>query len=354
MCKLADGLVAYRNNPHTDGKATGMRAAALLDRCLRQGRRPRMHRCRVPLLLAPPATGTQSDPMQSLTRLARSLETADPSLWAYNVVPGFSFADTPDSGLTLSVVTVAEPDEARSQLQTVAALAWKLRDSGAVNYSSPQTVLTSVPAATRGPILLIEPADNIGGGAPGDGTGILRAFLACGSERALLAINDPLAVEQLTGAPLGGRATLSIGGRGWALDLGPIEIAAVLVSRGSGAFRFEDPLNHMASATGAGFDMGPSAVVRVAGVTILLTSHKTPPFDLGQYRSQGIDPEKYQWIGIKAAVGHRQAYDPIAAASFYVDTPGPCSSNLAQFPFRHLRRPVYPLDAIEQPAFVYE
>jgi microcystin degradation protein MlrC len=104
---------------------------------------------------------------------------------------------------------------------------------------------------------------------------------------------------------------------------------------------------------GAGFDMGPCAVVRTAGVTLLLTTNKTPPFDLGQYRSQGIDPEAFNWICVKAAVGHRQADDPIASASYLVDTPGPCSSNLALFPYRRLRHPVYPLDPIDVPVMLY-
>ena len=99
--------------------------------------------------------------------------------------------------------------------------------------------------------------------------------------------------------------------------------------------------------------MGPCAVVRSAGVTILLTSRKTPPFDLGQYRSQGIEPRDFALIGVKAAVAHRQAYDPIAKAEHFVDTPGPCSSNLRTFPYRRLRRPVYPLDPIAQPEFIF-
>ena len=79
-------------------------------------------------------------------------------------------------------------------------------------------------------------------------------------------------------------------------------------------------------------------------ITILLTSIKTPPFDLGQWRSQGIEPTKLAVIGVKAAVAHRRAYDPIAARMLWVDTPGPCRSDLSKLPFKHVRRPVYPLD----------
>src|SRR5947209_20147565 len=94
------------------------------------------------------------------------------------------------------------------------------------------------------------------------------------------------------------------------------------------------------------FDMGPCAVVRHEGLTILLTSNKTPPFDLGQWRSQGIEPEELSVIAVKAAVAHRRVYDPIAAAHYTVETPGPCSSNLKSFAFRHVKRPVFPLDEI--------
>jgi microcystin degradation protein MlrC len=291
--------------------------------------------------------------MLSLTQLAQRLEADDRSVWAYNVAAGFSFGDRRESGLTLGIVTDASLARVREHLRSGAELAWQLRSRGGVTYPSPDAVLSSVPADAGGPILLIEPADNIGGGAPGDGTGVLRALIAHDAKNALVALNDPQSVARLEHVPLGGLARLALGGRGWSADLGPLEVEATLLSRGSGAFRFEDPNNHLASATGSGFDMGPCAVVRAADTTVLLTSHKTPPFDLGQFRSQGIQPEHFKWIGIKAAVGHRQAYDPIAAASYYVDTPGPCSNNLALLPYRHLQRPVYPLDTVEVPTFVY-
>jgi len=67
-------------------------------------------------------------------------------------------------------------------------------------------------------------------------------------------------------------------------------------------------------------------------------------FDLGQWRSQGIDPKRLSAIGVKAAVAHRRAYEKIQRASYTVSTPGPCSSDVKSFPYQHVRRPVYPLD----------
>src|SRR5262249_45742718 len=42
MARHANGLVCYRENPHIDARATAVRAAQLLDRCLTTGVVPRM------------------------------------------------------------------------------------------------------------------------------------------------------------------------------------------------------------------------------------------------------------------------------------------------------------------------
>ncbi|HEY0256660.1 MAG TPA: MlrC C-terminal domain-containing protein, partial [Candidatus Methylacidiphilales bacterium] len=143
----------------------------------------------------------------------------------------------------------------------------------------------------------------------------------------------------------GEKKWVSLGGKGTRLDPGPVELEVTLLRRSSGDFDLEDRQSHLASMKGMQIEMGPCAVVRYRGVTLLLTSRKTPPFDLGQWHSQGIDPARLDVINVKAAVGHRRAYDPIARASYTVETPGPCSSNLTTLPFRRLRRPIFPLDS---------
>jgi microcystin degradation protein MlrC len=353
MCGHATGFVAYRHNPHTDAKAATVRAARLLARCLHERTTPRMVWSRIPIIWAPPGTGTATDPMRALTAFAEKMENTDPSIWAYNVFGGFSFADTAQTGVTLSAI-VTQPDRsADDYLRTGAELAWSLREHGEARYPSIDTLITQLPPASGQPIILVEPADNIGAGAPGDGTGILRALLAHNIGPALVAINDPATVQHLASFMPGDVVPVEIGGRSWPLDLGPVKCEVTLLSQQSGLFTLEDPHSHLASLCGLHFDMGPCAVVRHRNVTLLLTSARTPPFDLGQFRSQGIEPSQFAVIGVKAAVAHRRAYDPITGASFWVDTPGPCSSDVAAFPYRRLQRPVYPLDPISHPHLLF-
>lgn len=346
MCALANGLVLYRENPHTDAKVAAARAAGLLHRCLSEGRVPRMAWGRAPILWAPPGTGTEQSPMRELEAEARRMEAGNAEVWACNIAAGFSFTDSPWAGFTISLITTAADIEARRLLDAGARLAWAKRAAGEVRYPPALTLLKklALQPPRSGPVLLVEPSDNVGGGAPGDGTGVLRALLAQDVSSGLVAINDPAAVQSLAGATLQTEHTLEIGGRGWSRDEGPVRLRVTLLSRSDGRFELGDKQSHLASMMGAQIDMGPCAVVRAAGVVILLTSRKTPPFDLGQFRSQGIEPRDFSYIGVKAAVGHKRAYDAIAPESYYVDTPGPCSSTLASFPWRHLQRPVWPLD----------
>ncbi len=345
MAAHANALIAYRENPHTDAQATAVRAARLLQRCLDTGTVPHTHWRRAPIIWAPPGTGTAQDPMRGLNAMARALEAEDAWIWEMNVTPGFSFADTPETGLSFSLVSPAPAEQVQPHLERFCREAWRWREAGVVTYPGVEVVLQKILPVQAGPVLLVEPADNIGGGAPGDGTGVLRGVLKFDVSDSAVIINDPAAVSAATQAGLGAQLTLAIGGRGSPLDPGPVELTVVVVSTSDGKFELEDIHSHLASMRGRHIDMGPCAVVRHRGITILLTSRKTPPFDLGQWRSQGIDPEKLKVIGVKAAVAHRQAYDPIMTASYFVDTPGPCSSNVEVFTFRHLRRPVWPLDA---------
>ena len=344
MAELADCLVAYRENPHADACAAAMDAARLFDRLMRTGERPRTLWERPPLVWTPTGTGTASDPMRTLEAMARQAEAADPAILAINVVGGFSFADTPDTGVSFTAVTVGDEGQARTALEKLSQYAIAHREQGCPLDPPLESIMPKLAGHSAGPVLLVEPSDNIGGGAPGDGTAVLTALVAHGIQNAAVAINDPVAVAQLRGLRPGGRLTLPIGGRENAFTP-PISLDVEFVSSSDGRFQLEDAQSHLASMCGTHFDMGPSVVVRHRGILILLTTRKTPPFDLAQWRSQGITPESLFVIGIKAAVAHRRAYDPITKASYTVDTPGPCSSNLRSLPFRQIRRPVFPLDA---------
>ncbi|MDF2809654.1 MAG: microcystin degradation protein MlrC [Microvirga sp.] len=347
MADHADGLVGFRENPHTDARESAMRSARLLARCLKVGVTPRMKVRNAPILWPPTGTGTADTPMRDLEARAREIENADPTIWAVNVVGGFSFSDVPDAGVAFSIITTGNDVAADAALASLVDLAMELRHDGLPDEWDLDAALAAASRNTRGTSIIVEPADNIGGGAAGDCTAVLRGMLRHRITNAAVVIADPEAVASLQDARVGEERRINIGGKRTALDEGPIDVTARLLRLTDGRFALEDLNSHLAAAQGSSFDMGPCAVVEIDGaVTVLLTSRKTPPFDLGQLRSQGIEPESLSVIGVKAAVAHRRAYDRIAAASYTVRTPGSCTSDLRALPYRKLRRPIYPLDPI--------
>ena len=348
MAAQADALVCYRENPHVDARDSAMRAAGLLARIRTEGRRPRMHHRRARVIWPPTGTGTADSPMRDLEALARRIEEENPEIWAINVVAGFSFADVPDAGVSFSLVTTGSAREAEEALGRLTGAALELRDAGLPTEMSPAAAIAEA-IANRGPgpALLVEPSDNVGGGAPGNGTILLRALLDAQYPNAGIILADPEAVASLDEAVPGAPCRLRLGGKDNPMDPGPVELEVELVSKSDGRFMLEDRQSHAAASTGVQVDMGPAAVVRHGGLTILLTTRKTAPFDLGQWRSQGIEPADLDMIVVKAAVAHRRAYDKIMRASYTVETPGPCTSNPRLLDYRWLARPTYPLDPID-------
>lgn len=340
------GLIAYRNNPHTDACETAERAARLLDRILTTNRQPISVWSQPPIMWPPTGTGTADDPMRRLESMAREIEATHEDIAAVNVMGGFSFADTMDTGVSFAAVTFGEAAVARKELQRL--VDWSIEHRAEGNKVDRPLVdcrneIRADVEAGRTPVIVVEPADNIGGGAPGDTTELLRFLLDEQFSNSVCVINDPVTVAQLASHSVDELLKVSIGARDSASFCQPVELEVELVSFSDGKFDLEDPNSHLASMYGVHIEMGPCAVVRNGGVSVLLTSRKTPPFDLGQLRSQGIIPEACSVIGVKAAVAHRRAYDPITAAAYTVDTAGPCSSNIADFPWKYVRRPIYPL-----------
>ena len=340
MAALSDCLVAYRENPHTDAREAACDASRLLQRCLTTGEQPAQQFAHPPLMWPPTGTGTASEPMLSLEAMAREMEK-EPGIWSVSVVAGFSFADTPDTGASF---VIASTTDASAHLQKLCDAAWSHRSLGNATEPPISEIIGGLTTPPEGLTVVVEPSDNIGGGAPGDGTGLMRAFIHWRVPNCAVCIADAEAVATAAKYRSGDRVMLSIGGKGSRLDPGPVQIEVEVISHSDGKFTLEDAQSHLASMSGGHFDMGPCAVVRHKDLTILLTSIKTPPFDLGQWRSQGLEPKDFSVIGVKAAVAHRRAYDPIAARMLWVDTTGPCSSHLAALPFQKVTRPIYPLD----------
>jgi microcystin degradation protein MlrC len=89
---------------------------------------------------------------------------------------------------------------------------------------------------------------------------------------------------------------------------------------------------------------GTSAVLRAGGIDILVATIPRQMLDLQQFRTFGIDPAAKRAVGLKSMQHFRAAFEPIAGKVVVCDSGALCTPDLTKLPYRHVRRPIFPLD----------
>lgn len=343
MTRLADAVVAFDTNPHIDAYVRGAEAASILRMILDGEIAPVVGIYQTRLLLAPQVTGTDDLPLRAAQELARRFEREEGTV-CVSVFGGFAYADTPFTRCSIVVTTDGDVERAGKIAREIGEVTEKQARGVQIAAVPAEEAVQRALEMPGGPVMLVDSADNIGGGTPGDGTDALRALLAAEVQEATVMLADGEAVEACREAGVGATVSLEVGGKTDSWHGEPVQVEGEVRAITDGWFDFEMANGHLASFRGKGMDMGPTVWLRVGGINLILNTHKTPPFDLGQVRSVGIEPEGQKIIAVKAAVGYQAAYMPIAAGVVEMDTAGLCTANLGRFPYEHLDRPLYPLD----------
>ncbi|MDQ7027086.1 MAG: M81 family metallopeptidase [Anaerolineae bacterium] len=333
--ELADVLVAFDTNPHIDPYARGQESTAILESLISNEIHPTTAYVAVPIILAPQATGTSGLPLKAVHDRVAAME-AESYVVCISVMAGFAYADTPFTGTSIIVTTDDRPDLARDYAQELADIFLQNYGHALPDFLSPDQAVQQALALTGKPIILVDSADNIGGGTPGDGTDALKAMLAHDVQEGTVVLADAEAVNTCWEVGINKTVTLAVGAKTDKWHGSPITVTGIVKTLSEGIFECELPDNHFAAFYGNTIKMGRSAWLRVQGVNIILTTHKTPPFDLAQLRGIGLIPEEQKMIAVKSAVAYRAAYLPIAAHIIEMDTAGLCSANLSRFPYRHV------------------
>ena len=102
--------------------------------------------------------------MKTILEEALKIEKKDPEILCINVMAGYSYADIPDCGFSINCCTRGKISNAKNYLdKLVNILEAKIKD-GYPKENSLDEALNVIDNITeiKKPILLIEPADNIG------------------------------------------------------------------------------------------------------------------------------------------------------------------------------------------------
>ena len=333
----ADLLVGYDTFPHVDMAERGAEAARLLARLLASPERPARALAKVPLLSVPQKQATDREPARSVMSALHEIEDR-PEVWCGSVALGFPYADAPHLGASV-LIYADDTESARHCAESIAKEIWSRRESFDISLVAPDDAVAEALSSARWPVVLVDPADNVGGGSAGDGTVILEALMRHGAQDAVVVIADPEAVAAATAAEEGGAFEALVGAKVDDRHGTPVPVRGVVTRLGDG--RYVHKGTYM---TGYETSMGQCAVVDADGIRILLTSRRTMPFDAEQVRCMGIEPAEQRIIVVKSASAWRAAFESVARHIIFVDTPGVCASNLEHFDYRRRPVPAYPLE----------
>jgi microcystin degradation protein MlrC len=292
--------------------------------------------------------GTDDKPMRPLIEKCRAAEL-NPKVLAATVFGGFALADIPDAGSSVVVVTDGDQALADSVRDDLLSDIWKAREAFAYKHRPLSEALAEARSYEDGPTILLDHADNCGSGATQDVMTVIEAVLNEGLEDVVVAaLWDPQAVQLMAEKGVGNAITLALGGKTDMPSIGltgrPVKVTGRVKSLTDGRWTVHGPMY-----TGVEVDMGPSAVLDTGAMQIVIVSRHHEPWDLGVFTSMGISPERHRYILLKSRIHYRAGFGTLPRQTLTLDGDGVTTSDNDLLDYQHLRRPMFPLDRINEP-----
>lgn len=334
LVQHAEILTAYRTAPHRDADQTRQRALGHLVNALQTGLQPRSALIRLPILLAGESAVTEVEPSRSLYSRLEKIERK-PGMMDASLLIGCPWTDSPYT--SVSVITVAQEDQALAsqQAENLALEVWARRRDfvyGAETASVDEAVQLAIQSDER-PVFISDSGDNVTAGAAGDIPLLAERLLAYGAEDALIVgLIDPDAVRKCAASGVGAELRLSLGGKLDRVNGHPLSVTGMV--------------EHLIPGT-AGPDSEPAmAVVKVAGVRIILTAGRRFFADRASIVAAGVDPMAQKIVVVKLGYLMPDLYDH-APRSIWALSPGATDLKLERLPYGRINRPIFPLDGIK-------
>lgn len=339
MLGTADALVAYRTYPHIDMAETGERAAELLQRRMRLGRREALTVHRLPYLISLNAQSTWLQPAKDIYAAIDDLDKAHHSVLSFCM--GFAAADFEECAPVLWAYA-GEAHQAQAAADALHQLAappaqWRIDFLEAREAVAQALALAA--QHTR-PVLIADTQDNPGAGGDSNTTGMLHALLQQGAGQrfpgavALGLMYHPEVAAKAYAAGVGALIDVVLGVSVTTysgMSDAPLSARARVVAISDGRCVLKGPMMR-----GMTSQLGQSACLEIEGVLVAVVSGKAQLFDREMLRILGITPEAMKLIVLKSSNHFRADFEPIASKVLVAKAIGPMAADPGDLPWRKL------------------
>lgn len=328
-----DLVTAFRTAPHRDGAETKLRAVRNLVRVLREDLDPCMARVEIPILVPGEKSITEVEPLHHIYARLDSLEKV-PGIMDASILVGYAWADLPRSAMRVYVVSEDESHlpEAEQIAESLAQEVWDSRKMMVLDVESGDigSMIHRAQELPQSTVFISDSGDNTTAGAPGDNPQVIKALIDAGVKNALFAgLVDKEVFDQCRAAGIGAELEVSMGGKKDTVFGRPLDLKVKVI----------DVSDDASMADGRGI-----VLVESSGVKIALLDRRNSFTELSQFRDINLDPLDFKIVVVKLGYLYPELRD-IAPVHLMALTSGFCNLEMTSLPFRHVRRPAYPLDA---------
>lgn len=345
-------------NPHIDAYERGKEAAECLFKMIAGEINPVTRHIHVPIIGPNIGQSTWSHipaeeqklPMYQLNLLRETLEQT-PGVINLTLQGGYGYSDLPYTGMSVIATTDGDPELAEKLARQLAGELWARREEI-------RTVRPILPidegvkqamAREEGLVCLVDLGDDPGSLCPADSPAVLESLIRLGARDCALTIRDSEVVAAGLAAGVGATLNIKVGGKIDQRFYKPLPVSGYVKLIDDGKYKIVGPTHggwsrEVTKESFRDVDVGPRVVLRIGDkIDVIFTNYRTGK-DRDFFKSAGIVLEEKRIIVVKSNQAHRASFDPIVDATIDLDTPGVSMVSYTKLPFKHLPRPIYPLD----------
>ena len=338
--QLADITILYKEFPHTDVVERAEDLLTLVLRTIRKQVRPTtsLYDCR--------QIGSYPTTLPLMRAFVDKTAAMEGKNGVLSVSIGhcFPYADVPE--LTGRILVITDDDKAKADrlASEIGQEFIAMRGRTAPDYMAADDGISAALAFNGSPVVMADPADNAGGGAPTDNTTILRRLMERKVDGAVLGpIWDPIAVRLCFDAGLGAGFPLRFGGKIGPASGQPVDAHVTVTALKRDCWQSFGPTQ---------VPLGDCAAIKIGGVEVVLISNRTQALGLELFRNLGIEPTDRKLVVVKSTNHFMAAFGPVAQKVIYVDSDGPLSRDYRKIPYSKVERPIWPLDQHTSPGLI--
>jgi microcystin degradation protein MlrC len=298
--------------------------------------RPTMAHKRPGIVCASVFQASEYHPMKAVYDRCREWEAK--GVYCASVAPGYAYADVPDIGVSVFVVTDGDRELAEEAAQDLSDLVWSLRED--LTRKLPKAkegvanVIKMVKEGKR-PVVIAYHDDRLG-----DGVHILRELVDQGAMNwCSTGVADPKVLQRLRDEnKVGDEVTVTIGG--WLHEISgePVTVTGRIEHLGPAEWVETGPMGRGAERKidVACLDLGENRHV-------IITEKLYAPMSADPLKALSLDVNGFDIVEIKSRVHHKAYWDTWSAVDYPIDPPGLGPADLSILPYEFLPWDIYPV-----------